>query len=312
MVAEPEVLASAEKPAILSLNAYGAEVRFECDDPEFTRWLHFLVPAARFEPLAWTNAPVRSTVFQISVDRVNKKREREHRVTRNGELVFENHSLSRMQWFLERCLLREAALGLETPYSLVHAAAAEKDGVGILLPASSKSGKSTLVAALALSGFTYYSDEVGIMTESQKLLPYPKAITLKPGGWDTILRTFPSSRERMYKRPNGNTFRHLMAPIFQPPTDLSSAVDIKLVILPKYKEGRSAKVKPIEKAQAMRQFARRSMNWKRLGPEGFMILSNVLQAAECYRLYTNDLHESVALVKDLVAQHKPQTSAAAG
>jgi hypothetical protein len=301
IVSVPEDRKDSARINRLSLNAYGAEVNFECDDTDFTEWLRFLVPKARFEPLAWEIKPRRSTTFHVHVDRVREKREREHQVHRNGELVFVSHSLSRVQWFLERCLLREASLGLDSPYSLVHAAAAEKNGAGILFPASSKSGKSTLIAALALSGYSYYSDEVGIVTDDQKLLPYPKAVTLKRGGWHAILDTYPEAPSKIFGPANGNTFRHLMAPLVQPPTDLASAVNIDFIIIPKYREGEQPSLEPVSRSVVLSEFARRAMNWKRLGVDGFKIMTDALKRAECFQLQTNDLRQTVGLVDDLVS-----------
>ena len=45
-------------------------------------------------------------------------------------------------------------------FFLLHAGAVSKDGVGIVLPGASKSGKSCLMVALVREGYQYFSDEI--------------------------------------------------------------------------------------------------------------------------------------------------------
>ena len=70
-----------------------------------------------------------------------------------------------------------------TDLLLVHAGAVvTPSGSGVLLPAASGSGKTSLVAGLVRAGWGYLSDEVGAIDPvTRRLCPYPKVLSIKPG-----------------------------------------------------------------------------------------------------------------------------------
>jgi hypothetical protein len=70
-------------------------------------------------------------------------------------------------------------------YVVLHAGAVSYNGIGIIFPADSYSGKSTLTAEFVKQGATYYSDEYAVISRDGRLFPYIKPISLRePGGWD--------------------------------------------------------------------------------------------------------------------------------
>jgi hypothetical protein len=52
-------------------------------------------------------------------------------------------------------------------------------GVAIVIPGRSHSGKSCLVAELVRAGATYYSDEYAVFDAGGRVHPYPKALSLR-------------------------------------------------------------------------------------------------------------------------------------
>jgi hypothetical protein len=64
----------------------------------------------------------------------------------------------------------------------VHAGVVARDGHALLLPGTSWSGKTTLVAALVRSGATYFSDEFAVLDSSGRVHPYPKPLSLREPG----------------------------------------------------------------------------------------------------------------------------------
>jgi hypothetical protein len=293
----------------LDLNVYGACIRFTINDEQFFEWMSFLLPRPRFTMAARDEA--RHLIeYRIELDRPTRNGKERHYVYCNGERVGSAKRRDELQWLLERTVLREMARGLVAPFNLVHAAAAARDGHGILFPAHSKSGKSTLVAALTLNGYEYYSDEIGVLTSHKTLLPFPKAITLKAGGWKAISTTFPEVHDITYHPAVGDRFRHLMAPKFHAPSSPESAVPVSLVIVPKYRPEGKTELLPESRAVIMGEMAKRSMNWTVMGGPAFQALAEVLKGAQCYRLYTNDLREAVAVVDGLVEGLKASRAAA--
>jgi hypothetical protein len=64
----------------------------------------------------------------------------------------------------------------------VHAGAVAIDGRALLVPGASFAGKTTLVAALVREGAAYLSDEFAVLDESGQVHPYPRPLSLRPGG----------------------------------------------------------------------------------------------------------------------------------
>lgn len=64
----------------------------------------------------------------------------------------------------------------------VHAGVVGWRGQAILLPGSSRSGKSTLVAELIRAGATYYSDEYAVLDAAGHVHPYARPLRLRQDG----------------------------------------------------------------------------------------------------------------------------------
>ena len=64
----------------------------------------------------------------------------------------------------------------------VHAGAVGWRGRAILIPGSSHSGKTSLVAALLRAGATYYSDEYAVLDAEGRVHAYPRPLLLRRDG----------------------------------------------------------------------------------------------------------------------------------
>jgi hypothetical protein len=62
----------------------------------------------------------------------------------------------------------------------LHAGVVGWRGRAILVPGTSMSGKSTLVAELIRRGATYYSDEYAVLDARGRVHPYPRSLHLRP------------------------------------------------------------------------------------------------------------------------------------
>src|SRR5205085_1299107 len=61
----------------------------------------------------------------------------------------------------------------------MHAGAVGWNGKGILLPAESFKGKSTIVTELVRGGAEYYSDDFAVFDETGLLYPFPRTIGMR-------------------------------------------------------------------------------------------------------------------------------------
>ena len=81
--------------------------------------------------------------------------------------------------------IRRAVAEMAPRRVFVHAGVIEHRGRALVIPGSSMSGKSTLVAELIKLGATYYSDEFAVLDEKGMVAPFAKALSLrKPGSFD--------------------------------------------------------------------------------------------------------------------------------
>jgi len=64
----------------------------------------------------------------------------------------------------------------------VHAGAVGWGGQGILIPGPTRSGKTSLVAALVRAGAVYYSDEYALLDRRGWLHPYPRPLSVRGPG----------------------------------------------------------------------------------------------------------------------------------
>jgi hypothetical protein len=86
------------------------------------------------------------------------------------------------------------AIGLYAPeHTLIHAGVVAHQGRLIVLPAKGLTGKTTLVAALARQGATYYSDEFAVLDKEGLVHPYATPLFLRPEDWtDPTARPVPA------------------------------------------------------------------------------------------------------------------------
>lgn len=73
-------------------------------------------------------------------------------------------------------------LAMKAPdHVFIHAGVVSVGGNAIAIPGASRSGKSTLVAALVRSGATYHSDEYAVVGPDGLIESYPKPLSLRFG-----------------------------------------------------------------------------------------------------------------------------------
>lgn len=83
----------------------------------------------------------------------------------------------------------------------VHAGVVHRDGRVLALPAPSGLGKTTLVASLLRTGWSYVSDEALVVTRSGDVRPYPKWLSLHRWSLDRLGLPLPAQGRE--ERPAG-------------------------------------------------------------------------------------------------------------
>lgn len=111
-------------------------------------------------------------------------------VKKNGELERENTDLGHILKFLEKEIkLTVAEFAVSKVF--IHAGAVSYKNRGIIFPAKSFQGKTTLTAELVKAGATYYSDDCAVLDENAMLHPFPKTLSMRGIIDDFLQKEFP-------------------------------------------------------------------------------------------------------------------------
>ena len=174
---------------------------------------------------------------------------------------------------------------------LLHAAAAARDGVAVVIPAVSGGGKSTLVAALVAAGFEYLSDEiVAIEPGSATIGGYHKAIALKEGSWPLIDAGVPSAAMAPFM-----AMTHYVTPAMLGSTVAQHSARPGLVVIPVRDAVVEGEVE-VHRAEALTVMAEQSFNFEEFGSSRLGVLADVVRQSRCYRVATANLDDAVEAI----------------
>ncbi|MBX3502621.1 MAG: PqqD family peptide modification chaperone [Alphaproteobacteria bacterium] len=185
---------------------------------------------------------------------------------------------------------------------VVHAGALAVAGGALLLPGHAGSGKSTLSAGLAASGFDMMSDDTTLLTgDPPGVAALPTGLCVKRGSYAVLASRFPMlAALPEWSRPDGVVAKYL-----RPGRDVPWAADepivpVRWLVFPHYHPAHETRLVPLSRARAL----------ERLLPEVYC-LSGTLDAAnldaliawigrvECYELPLSSLDAAVAEVRQL-------------
>jgi hypothetical protein len=177
---------------------------------------------------------------------------------------------------------------------VLHAAAAERNGCVLVLPAPMESGKTTTVAALIRVGFDYLTDEAtAIDRKSLRVLPYPKPLSIDRGSWQVLADLRPP-RPEMF----GDHWQ------VDPRAIRGDALGLggmpRFIVVPDYQPGASSALEPVKPADMLIHTIRSTFEFESRASENIATLARTVRRSGCYRLTIGDLDEAVRLLGDLV------------
>jgi hypothetical protein len=181
---------------------------------------------------------------------------------------------------------------------LLHAGAVAYHGGGIVLPAASHGGKSTLTLALFLREMDYYSDEVAVISmASGHLMPFPKPIASRTPDLHPAL----AGRRPLWfgpaLQPDGPVWYAQAEDIR--PGSLGQSVPIRYLVFPHYAPGQRAHLEVLPASAAMRALLANSVNFAALGGRALEALGRLARSARAYVLTSSDPEAAADLVAAL-------------
>lgn len=197
-------------------------------------------------------------------------------------------------WHLNRAVVEASDRWL-----LLHAAAAEHDGAAVLLPAPMDSGKTTLVAGLVLRGLGYLTDEtVAIDPVTRTVDPYPKALSIELGSWETLAALRPQLDARFARF--SDEIWHVVPDAIRRGAAAGSSVP-RVVVTPRFESGARTAIEPMSRAEAVMMLAENAFNFSAHKAAGLDTLAAVVRRCECYRLTVGALDDACDAVLGVVA-----------
>lgn len=193
----------------------------------------------------------------------------------------------------------------------VHAASLAAGGRGLLISGRSGAGKSTLALALVGRGFQLLSDEFGLCApEGQRILPYRRAVHVRPGTPELIPQLAYLSRQPRHELGGGSEWS--LSPeelewVF--PGGLGDAVELGHVLwLEPRQEGEAAPVEPISSGVAAIELTRATPAAADDFQAVLARMSQLAASAHCGRLRPGELESSLdAIVAWVEAAPAPGT-----
>lgn len=216
-----------------------------------------------------------------------------------------------LEWALNWCLSSQAHDHLN-----LHAAALERGGRVLILPAPPGSGKSTLCAGLTLRGWRLLSDELTMLSPRDGFVtPLVRPISLKNASID-VIRAFDAAavlNESTHDTVKG-TVSHM-----RPPADhverAAERAKPRWVVFPKYVPGAAPSLVPRSRADSLLELGRNAFNYSVLGLAGFETLSNLVDRCDCYDFSYSRLDDAArifdALARTTSPAPAPETEAVA-
>jgi len=189
------------------------------------------------------------------------------------------------------------------PYLSYHAAALERGGHALVMPAPPGSGKSTLTAALAHRGWRLMSDEITLYDlGSGKVSGMGRPVNLKNVSVELIRQFAPQA---VLTRPVPDTAKGTLA-LMKAPADSAARImepaPPAWIVMPRYTPGAKPSLMDMPKARMLLLLAEQAFNYDLHGRNGFEATADLVDRCLCLEFEYSTLEDAVACLEQLVAE----------
>lgn len=174
---------SDKKFDIIKIEAFGVKIGIYSDDTELKKRIKEVLPVVVPRELKFIEDENFEHIFTIEKAEASD----EIFINRNDEEKFTHYSEDDLLEYLSS-QIRITVAEFAKSKVFIHAGAIGWQGIGMIIPGQSYSGKTTLVSELIKLGAEYYSDEYAVLDENGLLHPYPKRLSMRGiiNDWDQI------------------------------------------------------------------------------------------------------------------------------
>lgn len=209
-----------------------------------------------------------------------------------------SHALPFFEWALNWSIAVSA-----NQYLILHAAVLERGGRALILPGPPGSGKSTLAAGLTARGWRLLSDELTLIdTATSEIVPIPRPISLKNRSIDIMRAFIPGA---VLGPVVDNTHKGAIAHLRPDPRHIARAGETARagwIVFPAYAAGAASSLTPHSRADTVLELGNNSFNYHLQGRRGFEVLTDLVQASQCYDFEYSDLEAAAELFAALAGE----------
>ena len=202
-----------------------------------------------------------------------------------------------LEWGMNWCVANQVHDRL-----VFHAAAVERNGKALILPAPPESGKSTLCAALVASGWRLITDESVLFDLRLDEVTGPvRPVSLKNASID-VINDFAGNV--MLSDVCRDTLKGTVAHMRPPSSSVDRADEPATpawVVFPEYRAGAATLLKPLTAGSAFMQIVKSAFNYPALGRRAFHRTADLIDQADAYTFVYSRLEEAIETFDALAA-----------
>jgi hypothetical protein len=202
---------------------------------------------------------------------------------------------------ITKAILRMLVVDRHEYFLQIHAGVVSNGQKCILLPGAPGSGKTTLTAGLAASGFIYFSDEVALIEEPEMVVrPVPLSFAVKDGSCSALSQFYPDLKDSpVHQREDSRTVRYISPPsgsMCHPPDQQQK---IAWIIFPRFVVEAHTELKSIGKGEALRRLMQECVVLPELLTKHKVgSLIQWMRTVDCFELTMSSLPGAIRLIKE--------------
>ena len=180
---------------------------------------------------------------------------------------------------------------------VLHAAAATRAGITVLLPGDQEHGKTTTVAGMLRAGYDYVTDEaVALVPHTTGITPFPKALSVDEGSWHLFPGAIPAGipQDAHQWQVPAEHFggRSLHRPLAPP----------QVIVFPRFVAGAPTRLLPKTRSEAVRSLVQLTFEFDQHPARNLRTLAAVVRSATVADLRIGSLDDAVSAIGWMVSE----------
>jgi len=191
----------------------------------------------------------------------------------------------------------------ELQYVIIHSAVLERNGKAIIFPAPPGSGKSTLTAYLANTGWRLLSDEMALVLPlTDRVIPFVRPVCLKNQSIDLAKLWFPElAYSSIAKDTHKGDVIH-MAPNKPAFDRAQEGAEIVGIVFPKYAPLAELDIYQLSMQEAFMQLVHNAFNFTAIGADSFKTVTDLIEKVQSFEICYNNLEEVSLFLDEEIIQ----------